>query len=137
MISALIRAGRLQKIISNSDQQKNKTLLGPGSYDPQIFTTTTKAFKIQDNMYDRFGNLKDIYAMAKNINLQGSTAPQTVDLTNLNAVANSKKTMTSMFKSTTKRSELLLQNKLGPCKYEGDKSPVKKSHHINFTQKWV
>ena len=41
--------------------------MGPGAYNPTMLKTA-KTFSIKDNMYDRFGNLKALYAIAKNPN---------------------------------------------------------------------
>ena len=59
----------------------------------------SRGFIMKDNMYDRFGNLKPIYAMAKTINTEIQC--EAVDR---ETVSPSKKGMTSMFKSKTKRS---------------------------------
>ena len=80
-------------------EKKNK--LGPGVYDPEKMGSTIKGFKMKDNMYDRFGNLKSIYSMAKTINVEGAMEKYE---SNIGKIADSKKGFTSMFKSNTKRS---------------------------------
>jgi hypothetical protein len=50
---------------------------------------------------------------------------------------NPSKTYNSIFKSTTQRQDIKLTNIMDPGKYNNNKSPPKKSHLINFMQKWV
>lgn len=42
-----------------------------------------------------------------------------------------------MFKSTTKKWDIRIPNQMDPGYYNPNKSPPKKSHLINFMQKWV
>lgn len=48
--------------------KQDKLKLGPGAYNPK-FMETTKTFKMKDNMYDRFGKLKSLYALAQSPNI--------------------------------------------------------------------
>ena len=73
--------------------------------------------------------------MAKTINFEGTGGMYTMDEEPNHRTSGAG--LTSMFKSTTKRSDLILSGKMDPWKYKADKSPAKKSHLLNFTQKWV
>lgn len=46
------------------ESKSKKDPLGPGTYKSD-FNTRGKSFKIQDTIYDRFGELKSVYRLAK------------------------------------------------------------------------
>lgn len=86
-------------------------------------------------MYDRFGQLKPIYLMAKTLEAKDrlDQRPQRPQLNKFQMA----KTYNSIFKSTTQRWDLKLKNQMDPGIYNANKSPPKKSHLINFLHKWV
>lgn len=47
------------------------------------------------------------------------------------------KRMLSTFMSTTKKWDIVLKNQMDPGKYNTSKLEGKKSHLVNFGQKWV
>lgn len=112
------------------NKQSEKNRLGPGAYNPTP-QKSQKVFKIKDNMYDRFGNLKSLYVMAQNPNINEEHHQETEP-----RLKHSK--TTHMFASNTQRPDFFVnKNQLGPARYRNTTSSIKKSHLINFSNKWV
>lgn len=57
--------------------------------------------------------------------------------TELRTLLSPSKTYGSIFKSKTTRSDIKLRNQMDPGIYNVKKQAIKKSHLINFMQKWV
>ena len=83
--------------------QKEGKDLGPGAYET-VGRSTTKSFTIKDNIYDRFGALKEVYLLAKDREDRDALTPQETIKPAAKTMDNwNKNNSSSVFKSKSKR----------------------------------
>ena len=85
-------------------------------------------------MYDRFGELKPVYQIAKMVDSEHQFQ---LIKEKRDPVFSPYKTMTSAFKSQTKKWDIRNTNQMDPGCYNMKTNVDKKSYLINFTHKWV